>query len=111
VFATVVPKYSDFATFLKNLLIDFVPHSSVCTRHQSAGHYTLVCEQCSGRDPYIICAVDCNEKKYYTGPSSETLEGMHSCGVGGGTEKEMYLLFIMKVLNKFAFALFAKKTC
>jgi hypothetical protein len=23
----------------------------------------------------------------------------------------MYLLFIMKVLNKFAFALFAKKTC
>jgi hypothetical protein len=27
--------------------------------------------------------------------------------VGGGTEKEMYLLFIMKVLNKFAFALFA----
>jgi hypothetical protein len=31
--------------------------------------------------------------------------------VGGGKEKEMYLLFRMKVLTKFAFALFAKSTC
>jgi hypothetical protein len=33
------------------------------------------------------------------------------CEVGGGSEKKMYLiLFRMKVLTKFAFALFAKAT-
>jgi hypothetical protein len=31
--------------------------------------------------------------------------------VGGGKEKEIYLLFRMKVLTEFTFALFAKPTC
>jgi hypothetical protein len=33
------------------------------------------------------------------------------CDVGGGKEKEIYLLFRMKVLTEFTFALFAKSTC
>jgi hypothetical protein len=32
------------------------------------------------------------------------------CDVGGGKEKEIYLLFRMKVLTKFSFAVFAKST-
>jgi hypothetical protein len=44
-----------------------------------------------------------------------TVEAWKECGkceVGGGKEKKMYLiLFRMKVLTKFAFAVFAKSTC
>jgi hypothetical protein len=45
------------------------------------------------------------------GPGSKTLEVMWKLGVGSGTEKEMYLLFRMKVLTEFAFAQFVKCTC
>jgi hypothetical protein len=40
-------------------------------------------------------------------PALKPYKESGNCDVGGGTEKEMYLLFLIKVLSKFAFALFA----
>jgi hypothetical protein len=44
-----------------------------------------------------------------SGPSS--LKECRNCDVGSGKGKEMYLLFRMKEMTNFAFALFAKSTC
>jgi hypothetical protein len=46
---------------------------------------------------------------YNSGPSS--LNECRNCDLGSGKGKEMYLLFRMKELTNFAFALFAKSTC
>lgn len=46
-----------------------------------------------------------------TGRSSETLEGSGKCDVGSGRHNEIYLLFRLKLLTKFAFALSVKFTC
>jgi hypothetical protein len=46
---------------------------------------------------------------YNSGPSS--LKECRNCDVGSGKGKEMYLLFRIKELTNFAFALFVKSTC